>query len=100
LGGGSPENRLLLGLSVVVIERLQPGDEAETTPVDLVRSGVGTNIVWLTGAVGEEGHRLLPGPQEVGDPRARRAGDHVSGPELVGLALHSPGRPGRGAAAR
>ena len=63
----------VLRLSVAVIERLQPGDEAEAAPVDLVRPGVVTNIVWLTGAVGEKCHGLLPGPQEMGDPRARRA---------------------------
>ena len=67
------DKQSVLRLSVAVIERLQPGDEAEAAPEDLVRPGVVTNIVWLTGAVGEECHGLFPGPQEMGDPRARRA---------------------------
>ena len=48
VGTGSPEDSLVLGLAVVVLERLQPGDEAETAPVDLVRPGVVANIVRLT----------------------------------------------------
>jgi hypothetical protein len=55
LGGtGSPGEASVLGLAVVVAQRLQPGDEAKTPPIDLVRTRVIANVVGSPGTVDEK----------------------------------------------
>ena len=73
----------VLGLSIIVLEWLEPGDETHPAPEDLVRARVIANVVWLPGAVDEEGHPLGAGPQVVRDPGARRPPDYVAGMEVV-----------------
>src|SRR5918911_929576 len=53
-GLDSPGEGSVLGLAVAVHERLQPGDEAKTPPVDLVRAGVIANVVRSPRTVHEE----------------------------------------------
>jgi hypothetical protein len=50
----SPGEASVLGLAVVVSERFQPGDEAKTPPVDLVRTRVIANVVGPPRAVDEK----------------------------------------------
>src|SRR5215468_1417105 len=50
----SPGEASVLGLAVAICERLQPGNEAKTPPVDLVGARVIANIVGSPGAVDEK----------------------------------------------
>src|SRR5437016_1515305 len=79
--------RSVLRLAVVVVERLEPSDQADPTPEDLVRAGVVAHIVRPVGAVGEKGHASCCTAEVVRDGRARPARDDVTGAYVVGLFL-------------
>src|SRR6478736_6716324 len=49
----------VLGLTIIVAQGLQPCDQADPPPEDLVRPGVIANVVGLPGAVGEEGDAFV-----------------------------------------
>src|SRR5437868_52342 len=80
---------LVLRLAVVVREVLEAGNQTEAAPVDLVRSRVVANVVWLSRSVGEKRHAALAGAEVVRDARARRPRDDVSCANRMLLALAS-----------
>src|SRR5256885_11855009 len=75
----SPGEASVLGLAVVVVERLQPSNEAKTTPEDLVRARVVANVVGSPGTVREKSHTRWSRSKVVRDRGAGRPRDHVSG---------------------
>src|SRR5690348_14831489 len=91
----SLEVRLVLGLSVVVLESLEPGDQPDATPEDLLRSGVVANIARVPGPVRQVREAVRTGSEAVRDAGAGRSRDDVAGPELVLPVLEAGVQPGR-----
>src|SRR5436190_6326012 len=83
----SRRNALVLRLAVVVRQVLEPRDQPEAAPVDLVRARVVANVVRLPRPVGEKRHTPFARSEVVAEPRARWTGNHVPGADRVILTL-------------
>src|SRR5205085_3065927 len=85
-------NELLARLSVEVIEGLEPGDEAQAAPEDLVGARVVADVVRVLRAVGEIGQPVAARAEAVGDARTGRPSDDVAGAQRVRLPRLRRGR--------
>src|SRR3954471_16430720 len=77
------------GLAVAVREGLEPCEQPDAAEGNRVRARVVADVVRLLRPVGEVGDAVRAGDDRVGDARARRPRDDVSGTQLVRFALDS-----------